>query len=293
MQINVPATSANLGPGFDTLGLAVNLLNTIKIEEASTQTFQVLGEGSTNPKILNSNLFLARFNKIFYSLTGEKANYRFTFTNKIPISRGLGSSSAVIVGSIVAAYKLANEPITKEEVLNLSLEFEKHPDNIAPATMGGFTASTLVKGKVKTIKADIPDEIVSIVVIPNKPISTRYARNILPESYPKHEAVFNITKSSYLTAAFLTHDWDSLKYGAVDRMHEYYRMKLFPNLFYVKKQLHNSGALMTTLSGSGSTMFSLFYRDDAKKVIDKLKKNFPYYKVVMLDFDNKGYEIID
>ncbi len=153
--------------------------------------------------------------------------------------------------------------------------------------------SVLVKGKVKTIKVDIPDEIVSIIVIPNKPISTRYARNILPEKYPRHEAVFNISKSSYLTAAFLTHDWDALKYGAIDRMHEHYRMKLFPNLFYVKKQLHNAGALMNTLSGSGSTMFSLFYRDDAKKAIDKLKDNFPYYNVMMLDFDNKGYDIID
>lgn len=293
MQINVPATSANLGPGFDTLGLAVNLINTIKIEESPTQTFQVIGEGSNNPKILNSNLFLERFNKIFHSLTGEKANYRFTFTNRIPISRGLGSSSAVIVGSIVAAYKLANIPISKEEVLNLSLQYERHPDNIAPATMGGFTVSALVKGKVKTIKVDIPDEIVSIIIIPNKPISTRYARNILPEQYPKHEVAFNISKSSYLTAAFIRHDWDLLQYGAIDRMHEYYRMKLFPNLFYVKKQLHNSGALMATLSGSGSTMFSLFYREDAKKVIDKLKDNFPYYKVLMMDFDNKGYEIVD
>ena len=181
MQINVPATSANLGPGFDTLGLAVNLINIVKIEKSPTQTFQVIGEGSNNPKILNSNLFLERFNKIFYSLTGEKANYRFTFINKIPISRGLGSSSAVIVGSIVAAHTLAGESITKEEVLNLSLQYEKHPDNIAPATMGGFTVSSLVKGKVKTIKKSIPNEIVSIIVIPNKPISTRYARNILPE----------------------------------------------------------------------------------------------------------------
>lgn len=291
MKVSIPATSANLGPGFDALGLAVDLLNTVEVEESSAQAFQIIGEGSSNLRLLNDNLFLKRFNAIYNNISDEPKKYRFTFNNKIPISRGLGSSSTVVVGAIVTAYALADKKISKEEVLNLSLEYEKHPDNIAPATMGGFTSSILHKSKVKTIKTDIPDEIVSIIIIPNKPISTKYARNILPDSYKSNEVAFNISKSSYLTSAFINHKWDLLKYGAVDRIHEYYRMKLFPNLFYVKKKMENAGALMATLSGSGSTMFSIFYRDDAQKACKQLRENFPYYKVLILEFNNKGYDV--
>jgi len=293
MKINIPATSANLGPGYDTLGISLKLVNTVEIEKSSKQAFQVIGEGANNHKVLNKNIFLEKFVKCYKSLTNEEPSFRFIFNNRIPISRGLGSSSAVIVGALASAYHLADKEISKQEILNLAIKQEKHPDNLAPAVYGGFTTSILNNGKVLTITKKIPKSVVSIVVIPNKPISTRYARSVLPTEYSKSDVAFNISKSSYLASAFMSENWEALALGSQDRIHEYYRMKLYPSLFYIKKKLTQCGSLMSTLSGSGSTMFSLFYRDDADKALKNLNNIFPDYKVLMIDFDNKGYDIFE
>ena len=290
MLVSVPATSANLGPGFDTLGVALNLRNEVYIKKSKFFAISIKGEGSKNIKVRKNNLFIKIFSEHYRKLTNtnEKIRFKFTFYNNIPFSRGLGSSSAVIVGAIAAAYEVAGVAISKSKILNLALNYEPHPDNITPAVMGGFNSAVIEKNMIYSIKKDMPDSVKAVIVIPNKAISTAHSRTKLPKSYLKDDVVFNLSRSSLLVSAFFAHRWDLLKIASKDRMHQDIRMKNMPILFEVQKKALENGALMSTLSGSGSTMFNMALREDAKRLEKVLKDSFSEFRVKTLDFDNKG-----
>ena len=291
MKVTVPATSANLGPGFDTLGLAIDLKNTVIIKPAKFNSVSLKGEGSNNPKLKNNNMFVNTFNDFHANISHKKQNFRFEFFNEIPLSRGLGSSSAVIISAIASAYAIENIKLEKQNLLNLALSYESHPDNITPAVMGGFTVATVNDNEVNYIKKDIPKSLKAVVVIPNRPISTQLSRKTLPFKYSKEDTIANISHSSLLTAAFFSENWQMLREASQDRIHQYYRMKQMPELFAVQKVSLRNGALMSTLSGSGSTFFNIAYENDVKKLIEKLKSSFPHFKVFACDFDNHGVQV--
>ena len=288
MTISVPATSANLGPGFDTLGLAVNLRNRVEFHQSRFFSLSIKGEGEGNPKLKGNNLFVSIFNDHYKRLTQTKQNYRFTFYNQVPMSRGLGSSSAVIVSAIAAAHEAAGIRVSPRRILNHALFYESHPDNITPAVMGGFTASTVEKGKVFYQKKHMPDYLKAVVVIPNKPISTAKSRTTLPKSYSKENATYNVTHTALTVASFFNEDWEVLRLATQDRFHQRARMKMLPELFTVQKVAFEGGALMSTLSGSGSTFFSMVYDHDAAALSNRFKQKFPEFEVKILDFDNDG-----
>ena len=293
MTISVPATSANLGPGFDTLGLALNIRNKVSIKPAKFHSVSLRGEGSDNPKLKDNNMFISTFNDFYQNLSTTKQQFRFEFYNEIPLSRGLGSSSAVIISAIASAYAIEGIQLNNKKLLNLALSYESHPDNITPAVMGGFTVSTIVENEVFFIRKEIPKTLKAIVVIPNRAISTNLSRKTLPYKYSKEDAIFNISHSSLLTAAFLTEDWRMLKKASKDRFHQYYRMKQMPELFAVQKVALRNGALMSTLSGSGSTFFNIAYLKDANRLVKKLQENFPHFRIYACDFDNNGIILED
>lgn len=288
MVVSVPATSANLGPGFDTLGLSINLRNRVKIKPSRFFSMSIKGEGENNPKIKANNIFINIFYEHYQKLTGRRDNFRFAFYNNIPISRGLGSSSAVVISALASAYRMANVKISKEKILEYALVFESHPDNITPAVMGGFTVSVVENNKVFYQKADIPNYLKAIMVIPNKAISTAHSRTSLPKRYSKEDTTFNVSRSSFLTSLFFTKKWDFLRMASKDKMHQYYRMNNLPDLFKVQEIALNNGALMSTLSGSGSSFFSMAYVDDTYHIKKRLKKAFPNFYVDVFDFDNRG-----
>ena len=194
---------------------------------------------------------------------------------------------------IASAYAIEGIQLSDKRLLNLALSYESHPDNITPAVMGGFTVATIHENEVYFIKKDIPKTLKAIVVIPNRAISTNLSRKTLPYKYSKEDAIFNISHSSLLTAAFMTEDWRMLKKASKDRIHQYYRMKQMPELFAVQKVALRNGALMSTLSGSGSTFFNIIYAKDEKRVVSKLEENFPHFKVIACDFDNHGIIVED
>ena len=293
MKISVPATSANLGPGFDTLGLALNIRNHVIIKPARFHSVSLKGEGSDNPKLKDNNMFISTFNDFYHNLSSKKQQFRFEFQNEIPLSRGLGSSSAVIISAITSAYAIKGIKLDNKKLLNLALSYESHPDNITPAVMGGFTVSTIHENEVYFIKKTIPKTLKAVVVIPNRAISTNLSRKTLPFKYSKEDAVFNISHSSLLTAAFMTEDWRMLKKASKDRFHQYYRMKQMPELFAVQKVALRNGALMSTLSGSGSTFFNMAYEKDIPRLLKKLQENFPHFRIFSCDFDNSGIKIED
>ncbi len=288
MTVSVPATSANLGPGFDSLGLAVDLRNKVDFHPSRFFSLSIKGEGENNVKLKGNNLFIGIFNDHYNRLTKKKQNFRFTFYNQIPMSRGLGSSSAVIVSAIASAHEAAGIRVSRRRILNHALFYEPHPDNITPAVMGGFNVATIEKNKVFSQKKHLPDYIKAVVVIPNKPISTSKSRTILPKSYSKENAVFNLSHTALTTAAFFNEDWEMLRIATQDRFHQRARMKTLPDLFGVQKIAYESGALMSTLSGSGSTFFNMTYAEDAVMIANKLRMKFSEFEVKILDFDNDG-----
>ena len=288
VKISVPATSANLGPGFDTLGLALNLRNEVIITPSKYQSINVKGESASFLKQKDNNMFINIFNDFYENLTKRRQNFRFEFINNIPLSRGLGSSSAVIISAIASAYKICGVDIKKSKLLNLAYSYENHPDNIAPAVYGGFTVSITKNFEVITLKKGIPSYLKAVIVIPNRSISTVYSRKALPFKYSKEDTAFNIGHSSILTAAFFSQKWDILKEASKDKIHQFYRMKQMPELFEVQKIALENGALMSTLSGSGSSFFNMVLKDDESNLVSKLMEKFTHFKIISLDFDNDG-----
>jgi len=286
--VSVPATSANLGPGFDTLGLAINFRNEITIKPSRFFSVSTRGEGAENPHIRKNILFMNIFNKQYMKLKGQRDNFRFEFINRIPISRGLGSSSAVITAALTSAYVAAGERYNKRKILNLALEYEPHPDNITPAVMGGFNVACVEDKKVYSKKRKIPEYLRAVLVIPNKTISTAKSRNVLPDLYRTEELVYSLSRASFMTSLFMTESWDLLRIASKDKLHQTRRMKQMPDLFEVQKTALSNGALMSTLSGSGSTFFTLCYADDATKIHQALAKRFPKFRVFTKTLDNYG-----
>lgn len=291
MKIRIPATSANLGPGFDSLGLAVGLYNEAVITPSPFSSVSIKGEGSDRPKLKSNNAFVSIFHETYLDLTGEKKNFRFEFTNGVPLSRGLGSSSAVIVGAIASAYHMAGLKVEKKVVLNRALQYESHPDNIAPAVYGGFTTSVVLGNEVYTQKKELPSNLNAVVVIPDRPMSTAHSRTQLPKHYKMAEAVVNISHASFMSAAFFNEEWELLKVAAKDALHEDRRMQQLPTLFNVRKIALENGAMMSTLSGSGSTFFNLVTQEQTKNLLNALKKSFPDFRVEAFPFDNEGFFI--
>lgn len=291
MKVSVPATSANLGPGFDCLGLAVGLKNQVIIRPSKFHSVSLKGEGSNNPALKDNNMFISIFNDFYHNLSQKKRHFRFEFQNEIPLSRGLGSSSAVIVSAIASAYGIEGIVLERSKLLNLALAYESHPDNITPAVMGGFTVACVQENEVKYIHKTIPKVLKAVIVVPNRAISTQISRKTLPFKYSKEDAVFNISHSSLLTASFMSENWEMLKYASQDVIHQKYRMKHMPELFDVQKTALKEGSLMSTLSGSGSTLFSIAYSDDCKRIELALKNKFPHFRVFTVDFDNQGVKI--
>ncbi|MEZ7934743.1 MAG: homoserine kinase [Sulfurospirillum sp.] len=292
MKIKIPATSANLGPGFDCLGLAIALYNEVSIKPSSYQSISVKGEGEENAKLKKNNIFVSIFYDIYQELTGKKDPFRFEFFNNIPFSRGMGSSSAVIVGAIASAYEMAGIKASRETILNKAIIYETHPDNIAPAVYGGFTSSIVENGKVKTLRKEMSEKLKVVMVIPDRPMSTAHSRTLLPKTYLMKNVVYNLSHASLLTAAFFSENWEFLRVASKDCMHEHRRMKQMKELFEVRDIALKSGALMSTLSGSGSSFFNLVKAEDAPKVATALKNAFGMFRVEIFELDNHGFEIV-
>jgi homoserine kinase len=274
------------------LGLAIALYNSVCIKPSSYYSVSIKGEGEQNVKLKKNNIFVSIFYEIYQELTGQKDPFRFEFENQIPFSRGLGSSSAVIVGAIASAYEMAGIKASREVVLNKAIIYETHPDNIAPAVYGGFTSSVVEMGKVKTLRKELSSDIKVVMVIPDRSMSTAHSRTQLPKSYMMKNVVYNLSRASLLSAAFFSENWDFLRVASKDCMHEQKRMRQLKELFDVREVALANGALMSTLSGSGSSFFNLVRAEEAPKVANALKNAFEMFRIEEFEFDNSGFQIL-
>jgi len=259
VKVRVPASSANLGPGFDALGLALGLYNDVEVEVAGRGlALEISGEGAERLQALGERNLVARTvtqTLRHFGVSAEGLHIRML--NRIPLSRGLGSSSAAVMGGVAAAAVLAGVTAEPEALLDLALPFEGHPDNITPALVGGLTVSTLVNGTVRCVKLPVPAGLQAVAVIPEFHLSTAMARKVLPATVPRADAVFNVGRVALLLAAMQASRFDLLREAVRDRLHQPYRAPLVPGMTEVLEEGERAGAAACFLSGAGPTLLAL------------------------------------
>ncbi len=247
----IPASTANLGPGFDCLGLALNLYNTVELSPAVVTEVTVTGEGAGRLPQTAANLVLRAATALAERAGVPVPGWRLVQHNEIPLARGLGSSSAAIVGGLVACDRLLELDTPAEDLLNLATELEGHPDNVAPALLGGLTVCARDGEETHCLRLPEPEGLYVAVGIPDYELSTEAARRALPETYPKADAVYNLTHACLTLAALCRGRYDLLGGAMQDRLHQPYRLPLAPGAAGAIEGALAAGASGAALSGSG------------------------------------------
>lgn len=286
-RISVPATSANLGPGFDVLGLALDLANTCE--------FKVTDDKDEFENNLKTNLIYKAYKYAFDFYDEEVLPVDFDIDANIPLSRGLGSSAACIVMGIMAAFHMMKKDFDKKEILKIAAKMEGHPDNVAPTIFGNAVASILKEDQVYVEKFEISNNFKFLAIISDFKLPTKEARDVLPRTYSKEDAVFNLSRLSMVILSLISGDEENLKVALEDKIHEPYRLKLIPEINEIEKIIDDSKALGHYLSGAGSTILVVLKASDKTseyEIKNKLDKLSNSYEVVALDLDKKGAFII-
>lgn len=256
VRVRVPATSANLGPGFDVLGLALALHNEVDAEEADGVSVVIEGEGAGRLETGARNVVARAVRMAFEAVGRPFRGVALRCVNHIPPSRGLGSSAAAWMGGLVAGNALAGGGLSRDTLLELATRAEGHPDNVAAAVLGGLTVSCADGARVTAVSLPVPREIAWVVLLPETESSTREARAVLPDSVPRADAVFNVQRVSLLLAALGAGRPDLLDLAMQDRLHQPYRQRLFPWMEAVAAAGRRAGALGCVLSGAGPSMLA-------------------------------------
>ena len=310
VTVKVPATSANLGPGFDCLGLALPIYNTITIEETvlpgTGVEINLLAENEVVdemafdnvPKDENSIVYKA-VEMLYNSIGQEPSELKINIQSQIPITRGLGSSASVVVGALIAANKLLGSPADTTALLSIATEIEGHPDNVAPAILGGFIlASQEDDGSIITEKLNWPGEWDITVCIPDFELSTNIARSVLPENVPMSDAVFNAKHLAMLINAINTKDEKLMAFALHDKLHQPYREKLIPGMKEIMEAFkHENGIIGCVLSGAGPSMLVISHKYDLDKIKSTVKEIWDGQgiksEVRTLKIENSGAQITE
>jgi len=294
----VPATSANIGPGFDCIGIALNLYNTVSVQE--------IDEGLQIEITDKTKAFLPRDKKnlVYRSITAvfNEAGYaqkgiRIIQTNEVPVTRGLGSSSASVVGGVIAANEICNAKMRKDDIISFASNLEGHPDNATPAILGGFVVAVISNKSTFYHKADIsPKKLKFGVFLPNFILKTKKARKILPPVVPHSDAVFNASRTALLTAAVISGDYEKLIHSLDDKLHQQYRKQYIKGLDEIFSAAKEFGAYGSYISGAGPAIISVINAAHEGRFSEKAKeflaKRFAGWNFLMLEADNTGAKIL-
>lgn len=257
VHVTVPATSANLGPGFDALGLAVSLYNEVEVDVAAETSVRVEGEGAGRLPAGEKNM-VVRAIRIAYEAAGRKPEgWAVRCLNRIPSARGLGSSAAAWVGGIAAGNALLGSPLDRAAILRLAARAEGHPDNAAAAVYGGLTVAGGEGDALVALSLPVPPSLVWVALIPAVTSSTSEARAVLPAKVPRADAVFNVQRVALLLASLQAGRIDTLGAALDDRLHQPYRRRLFPWMPAVVSAARTAGALGCVLSGAGPSLLAV------------------------------------
>ena len=277
--VRVPASTTNLGPGFDVLGLGLQLYSTVELEETESGR-QVLVYGIDTDRIPSSskNLSLRAAELIFKRSGHEPKGLRLVLNNGIPAVRGLGGSGTAILGGLLAANALCGEAFSQAELLNVAAEFDGHPDNVAASLLGGLVVSVMEGPRVRTLRLDCASNLHVVAAIPDFALSTKESRRVLPKSVKFEDAVYNVGHSSLLVAAFATGDFGMLSLAMKDRLHQPYRSPLIHGFNEVADAAAQAGALGVALSGAGPTVVA-YCMTEMPAVAEKMVQVFAQHQV--------------
>lgn len=301
ITVQVPATSANCGPGFDCLGVALNLYNlfTFTIDESATNntyTFEGYGADLLEKEDQTNNLVGEAMKRVFTEAKANPVYGKVHSNTQIPPSRGLGSSSTAIVGGLLLANAYLGEPLTKEELLVIANDMEGHPDNVAPAILGNLVCAVQGAGDVYHTLIEVPSNLTFAVVVPEVIVETAYARSVLPSELPYKQAVANVGFATLFVGSMIQNRMDNLKVALQDYLHVPYRKELIPHCDDVFKAAKEAGAYGSTISGSGSTLIAYCSPENAVTIADRMSQVYTDHDIdcrrFVLHADREGAKVI-
>lgn len=298
IEIIVPATTANLGPGFDCLGLALQLRNKIVIEESGQELEVICGD--EQEKYIEkdkTNLIYQSIKKIFDRVGKKMPGIRMMLTNEIPVCRGLGSSAACITAGCVAGNILSGAGFSNDELIAIATEIEGHPDNVVPAFVGGFTVSCMDNGKVIYTSVNAYNSLKFAVMYPDFMLPTSIARKVVPQTLGLKDSVYNIGRASLLTAALMSDKHELLKFACQDKLHQPYRKELIPGFDHITSKALELGAYATFLSGAGPTIIAVL--DKSNNEFEKMMQDELFVlsgnwaiKIIEMDCRGVSYKVV-
>ncbi len=295
IKIRIPATSANLGAGFDALGLALTYYNYVELEESDT--IDISSTDSVQIPKDESNLIYISARDLF-EVCGKRLNgLKIIQSNDIPMARGLGSSSACIVAGLVGANTLLGSPLTTDDLVDLAAQIEGHPDNTAPALLGGIVTAVFDGRKVQWVKQEVFTKLKFVAIIPDFELKTEKARACLPKEVSHKDAVYNLSRAALFSASLLTGKFENLRTAVDDKLHQPYRMELIPHCSEVFDIAYTHGAYGVYISGAGPTVMAIV---DEKNEFFVGKMRFSLenaglngWRVEQFSIDNEGTTILD
>ena len=291
IEVRVPATTANMGTGFDSFGAALGLYNKISVKETEQglriKNFGLADYVATGENNLIYRAMLKVFDYVGYERKGLSIHQR----SAIPQTRGLGSSSAGIVGGLYAANCLAGKPLSKKELLEMAVKIEGHADNVTPAMLGGFTVSVMQRDRHSYVRHGLKDDLRFAALIPDFPLATKKARSILPRMVTHRDAAYNAGHSALLVASLISGDYSNIRTAIGDRLHQYYRKNLIPSMDELFNICYRHHALGVYLSGAGPTLIAIIGKDNKdfnSEVSRILAQKMQNWHLEILKTDNTG-----
>jgi homoserine kinase len=271
VRVRVPASSANLGPGYDSFGLALRLYNEFEASLADAWSVTVSGEGGGTLRSDAENQVARAMARAFAEAGQTGRSARVVCHNGVPVGRGLGSSAAAIVGGLMLGSALLGADLGSERLLELAVELEGHPDNVAAAVFGGFTVSLAEGSAVRAMRVEPASGLAAVIALGEEPLATSEARKALPASVPHAHAARNAARAAMVALGIALGDAESLHQGLVDAIHEPYRAALVPDLEEVRSVLADAGAGPAVLSGAGPTVVALVTGPDDDRALERAR----------------------
>ncbi|MCP4726687.1 MAG: homoserine kinase [bacterium] len=293
IEVRIPASNSNLGAGFDVIGLALKLYLKVRIEKTEKNVREVVFRGEGSGIINNKNNYIIKtLEKVLKKNNITGYGYKITVDNEIPVKAGLGSSGTAIIAGVIAADHIGSLKMQMNDILTEAVMIEGHPDNITPSLMGGMTASMITDpGDVIYHKIKFPGDIKILAVTPEFNVSTKKAREVLPDNYKLEDATFNMQRTAMFLETFRTKKYGMIPHLFQDRIHQEYRAPLIPGLAEILKMKTDSTFLGVFLSGAGPTI-GAFVKDDpekyGKKIVSIFNKMNINAEMKILKADNRG-----
>lgn len=277
IRIQVPATSANLGSGFDALGIALSLYNQVWIEQSDT--LQISSRDATAVPQDEHNLVYWAAKRLYERCGNSLQGLRIEQENNIPMARGLGSSSACIVAGLLGANHFLGNPLNQQELIDFAAEIEGHPDNTTPALLGGLVTSAMEQGRVYSVSVPVSNKIRFAVFVPPFELKTETARSVLPKEYSREDAVYNLSRSALMTASLFSGNLENLRVAVQDRIHQPYRKGLIDHCDKVFDLCESLGSLGTYVSGAGPTIIAMVEAEQAQSFAQRAKAHMAEWGV--------------